>query len=261
MHTDLSLPFTATDSPLIQCLIRRIKKFHGECDHKPRQPITLSVLTNILSHLNTEKAGYSTIYAACCITYAGLLCCREFTLKSAKSNFSPETQLSTASVKFFPSYEDAESVSIFIPASKTDPFRKGVTIQLASTPGKATCPVATLKQLFQGFHTADQEKPLFPAPDHPSKSLSQSFFISTICKALSNAGYDPSLFASHSFCQGGTSAAATAGCSDYEIQLLGCWHSDAYKLYIKVEPSRLLYISSSLHWAHSNHTSYIPLDL
>ncbi len=64
MHTDLSLPFTATDSPLIQCLIRRIKKFHGECDHKPRQPITLSVLTDILSHLNTEKAGYSTIYAA-----------------------------------------------------------------------------------------------------------------------------------------------------------------------------------------------------
>ncbi|KAK0224932.1 hypothetical protein EDD85DRAFT_778061 [Armillaria nabsnona] len=49
-------------------------------------------------------------------------------LKIAKATFSAETYLSRASVQFSPSYENTESASIFIPASKTDPFCKGVTI-------------------------------------------------------------------------------------------------------------------------------------
>ncbi|KAI0077821.1 hypothetical protein K474DRAFT_1707003 [Panus rudis PR-1116 ss-1] len=37
--------------------------------------------------------------------------------------------------------------------------------------------------------------------------------------------------------------------SDYEIQQLGRWRSDAYKLYIDVPKDRILHLSTRLHWA------------
>ncbi|PBK85582.1 hypothetical protein ARMGADRAFT_941819, partial [Armillaria gallica] len=63
------------------------------------------------------------------------------------------------------------------------------------------CPVATLKSLFTESDrtTCDPAFPLFPSPDDPTKPITWSFFISTIHEALSAAGYDPSLFAGHSF--------------------------------------------------------------
>ena len=44
-------------------------------------------------------------------------------------------------------------------------------------------------------------------------------------------------------------SAASVGYSDYEIQLLGRWRSDAYKLYLDVPRDRILHLSSSLHVA------------
>lgn len=48
---------------------------------------------------------------------------------------------------------------------------------------------------------------------------------------------------------------------DHEIQMLGRWLSDTYKLYIEMDPALMLHISSSLYWAHSHSTSYVPPDL
>ncbi|KAK0471864.1 hypothetical protein IW261DRAFT_1344115, partial [Armillaria novae-zelandiae] len=208
MHTDLNLSFTATDSPIIQRVIRGIKRFHGEKDRKPKQPITLPVLQDILAHLQPRiKPGHLVVYAACCIAFSG------------------------------------------------------VSVRLAAAPGRPSCPIAALKALFPNGTTSDPTIPLFPSLDDQSKPISHTFFISAIREALSATGYDPSLFAGHSFRRGGASAAAAAGYSDHKIQMLGQWLSDTYKLYIEADPARILYISSSLHWAHSTSTSYVPPDL
>ena len=63
------------------------------------------------------------------------------------------------------------------------------------------------------------------------------------------AGFNASLFSGHSFRRGAASAAADAGLTEYEIQLLGRWRSDAYKLYIESSRSRILNLSARLHWA------------
>ncbi|KAI0820425.1 hypothetical protein BC628DRAFT_1276145, partial [Trametes gibbosa] len=73
-----------------------------------------------------------------------------------------------------------------LPASKTDPFRKGVSILVAA------------------------------APD----------------TRLTALGLDSSKYSGHSFRRGAATSAAAVGYADHEIQLLGRWRSDAYKLYI-----------------------------
>ncbi|KAG7444088.1 uncharacterized protein BT62DRAFT_873964, partial [Guyanagaster necrorhizus] len=57
-------------------------------------------------------------------------------------------------------------------------------------------------------------------------------FIQTLKTCLTVLGIDLLKFSGHSFHCSAASSAAITGFSDYEIQLLGCWHSDAYKLYI-----------------------------
>ncbi|KAK0438685.1 uncharacterized protein EV420DRAFT_1651349 [Desarmillaria tabescens] len=222
MHTDLDIPFSATESPILQHVIHGIKRFHREKDHKPKQPITLSVLKDILAQLKPETTpGHKVVYAACCVAFTGLLQCGEFTAKSVDKKFSLTFQLLQASVQFLPSFEATEQVILFLSASKTDPFHKGISICLTTAPRKLTCPVAALKSLFtESDGTAHNSAwPLFPSPDDPTKPITWSFFISTICKALSAAGYNPSLFAGHSFRCGGASTAAAAGCSDVSHQL------------------------------------------
>ncbi|KAF9440598.1 hypothetical protein P691DRAFT_793181 [Macrolepiota fuliginosa MF-IS2] len=123
--------------------------------------------------------------AATTITGAGFLRCCKFT---------------TTCLSFHPSISDPNHIQLELPASKTDPFCKGVSILIAKapTPLDNTCP-----------------------------------------------------YSGHSFCQGTTSTAAAVRYADHEIQLLGRWHSDAFKLYIDVPKDRILSLSSCLHVATS----------
>jgi hypothetical protein len=74
--------------------------------------------------------------------------------------------------------------------------------------------------------------------------------VKSIRTALLSAGINPANFAGHSFRRGAASQAAAAGCADHEIQLLGRWRSDAYKLYIDMDIRRLLHVSKLLHMGH-----------
>ncbi|KZP17753.1 hypothetical protein FIBSPDRAFT_972611 [Athelia psychrophila] len=111
MHTDMDLPFTACESPLVQRLIRGIKRYHGEKNRKPKQPITLPVLHDILQRLT---AG-TTEYAACCLAYAGLLRCGEFTAQKTSTAFDPAVHLSRNSIQFRPSLENATHIVLTLP--------------------------------------------------------------------------------------------------------------------------------------------------
>lgn len=69
MHTDMDLPFTVCKSLLVQRLICGIKRYHREKDRKPKQPITLPVLLEILQCLTPGTNEYT----ACCLAYTSLL--------------------------------------------------------------------------------------------------------------------------------------------------------------------------------------------
>ncbi|KAF7296793.1 Integrase/recombinase xerD like protein [Mycena indigotica] len=237
LHVDADLPFTACESPVVQRLIRGIKRFHGEKDRKPVLPITRSILTRILAQLRPGAVpGHSTLYAAFCLGYAGFLRSGEITSGNGKD---ASLNLTRNNVQFLPNFEHAEYIQLTLPSSKTDPFRKGVTLTIAAVPGEPTCPVTALKRL-------------------DGKPLHYKTFVTGLREALSAAGINPSGYAGHSLRRGAATEAAAAGCNDYEIQLLGRWRSDAYKLYIENPLSRIIALSRQLHMAHTHTIPFEP---
>jgi len=254
LHTDCDIPFTACDSPIVNRLIRGIKAYHGEHDRQPVQPIILPILVSLLAQLKPGVSpGHTVIYAACCLAYSGLLRCGEFT--TGKGSHNPSLKLSRQHVQFLPSFKNPTHILLTLPASKTDPFRKGITITIAAVPSRPTCPVSALKALFLELPDRAPTAPLFEEVD--GKPLSYKFFVNSIRTALELAGLNPKNYAGHSFRRGAASSAAAAGYSDYEIQLLGRWRSDAYKLYIETNHQRILHLSSLLHM---DQTQYVPFE-
>jgi len=94
-------------------------------------------------------------------------------------------------------------------------------------PGTQTCPVNALKNLFH-YPQQPPELPLFCQED--GSPLLHGQFIAWVRLALAKAGYDLSKFVGHSFHTGAALSAVAAGFNDHEIQLLGRWCSDSYKL-------------------------------
>ncbi|KAJ7733397.1 DNA breaking-rejoining enzyme, partial [Mycena maculata] len=187
------------------------------------------------------------------LAYAGLLRSDEITAGSGKSDAS--LNLTRDAVQFFPDFETCTHMVLTLPGSKSDPFRKGVSLTIAAAPGHASCPVTAVKKLFVEFPRPGSA-PLFEGLD--GKPLHYKVFVAGIRTALTAAGIYPSGFVGHSFRRGAASEAAAAGYSDYEIQLLGRWRSDSYKLYIENSPSRILYLSYQLHLAHPHSVPFEP---
>jgi len=48
-HMDAGLSFSACEFPMLQNIIRGIKRYIGECEHTPKLPITHNVLMSILA--------------------------------------------------------------------------------------------------------------------------------------------------------------------------------------------------------------------
>ena len=107
--------------------------------------------------------------------------------------------------------------------SKTDPFRRGVSIFLGKTDSDL-CPVAALLSYLAKRGLAPG--PLFRFDEgHP---LTRLALVSEVRAALTVAGIDPAPYSGHSFRIGAATSAAAAGVEDAVIKTLGRWRSDAY---------------------------------
>src|SRR5882724_6981822 len=218
----------------------------GERERSPKLPITHDVLTCKLasaSHLNLS--GRLNFEAATTTAFSGFLRCREFTMHSGR-NFDPSIHLTRSSMEFILSIMALSHVVLTVPASKTDPFRKGIAITITRTPGAHTCTVAALKNLYE-YIEWPPESPLFTQDD--GAPLSRNSFIGLLRSSLTRAGFNVSKFSGHSFRHSAASSAMAVGFNDYKIQLLGRWYSNSYKLHIDNSQARLLSLSSRLHWA------------
>lgn len=256
MHVDADLPFAACEAPIVQRLIRGIKRYHGERPAKPKLPITISVLRLLLPHIPDQSIPANTVlFAACCVAYSGLLRCGEFTVRKRGEQFNTALHLARGSVQLLPSPDAPSHAVLTLPASKTDPFRSGVSITLAAALDQPSCPIRALQRMFTAI-PRNADTPLFEGLD--GAPLHRDDFIKGIRSALSLAGYKSSDYSGHSFRRGAATSAAAAGYSSHEIQLLGRWRSDAYKLYIDTDPSRILHLNRSLHWVHPQPTAFEP---
>lgn len=175
LHIDPDLPFLVCESPLSQRLIRGIKQYHGKRDCNPKLPITMPILLRILEHLIGTSGDNVVLRGNFTLAFAGFLCCRECTLKNGEC-FDPAIHLTQSAVVFFPDMDSTTHVEVTLPASKRDPFQKGVCIILAAAPGCATCPMDALRIMFRASAVAAPDSPLF-CKAGTNKPLRRPFFI------------------------------------------------------------------------------------
>jgi hypothetical protein len=134
------------------------------------------------------------------------------------------TKLTRSDVTFD---ENSEYVILRLKCSKTDLDHKGVEIILAATHDQI-CPVTALRNLF----LLDPQPPTAPLFRFDSRAFDYNLFVDTLRNRLKNIGDQRSLcYSGHSFRRGVAQHAADNGILDGDIQRLGRWSSDAFKLY------------------------------
>ena len=184
----------------------------GEHENTPKLPIMHDMLMSILaSAAHSNLSSRVNFEAAVTTAFSWFLRCGEFMIQTGKA-FDPSVHIMRSSVQFMPSITIPLHVIIIIPSSKTDPFRKGVAITIASAPGACTCTVATLKALFE-FVGQLSESPLYMQDN--GTPLSWGFLISQVRAGLTCMGFKASKFSGHSFCHGMASSAAAVSFNNY----------------------------------------------
>ena len=153
--------------------------------------------------------------------WAGEVCC------PSASDYDPTWHLCVSDMAL-DSHLAPTRLFITIKASKTDPFRQGVTITLGKT-GQQLCPMSAI--LLYVAMRGDDPGPLFRFAD--GSFLMRGKFVSEVRQRLMAAKIDPAPYSGHSFRIGAATTAARAGMDATMIQTLGRWKSSACHLYIK----------------------------
>ena len=171
-----------------------------------------------------------------CLTY----CHRHLSL----FRLSPMWEFTCQSKEFDPSYNlkwsDVRNLGpngfeLNLPASKTDPFRKGVLIPYFAN-ASTICPVKAMAT-YRNLHRLRQ-----PHRDAPllvtqlGAPLTRTFFLEKLAIMTDRLHYPPGRYSGHSFRSGAATTAAARQVPDHLIKTLGRWQSDCYNRYIKVSP-------------------------
>lgn len=225
----------STGLPLyrLQNVLRGIRKSQSGHGPRLRLPITAAILSQL--HQLLERGFFSSyldtlLKAAFSLAFFGFLRCGEFTTTLGK--FDPLHHLCYGDVSFLPGQGSPE-MHLRLKASKTDPYRMGCTLRYFKT-NATLCPVQTMLDYLQlrqsQPRTPHLTDPLFTLPDHTP--LSRHTLVSMLRSLLLRLGYDPNLFAGHSFRKGAATSAAEAHLPDHLIKVMGRWSSDCYQRYI-----------------------------
>ena len=212
-------------------LVLRAVKRRGKPPRK-RSPITAELLARIGALVDSARPDDVRFWAAATSAFFGFLRVSEFTVDR---NFDAASDLSFDALRF-----SHDAAHLTLKASKTDPFRLGVSVHLGAT-GRAVCPVSALKQFL--FLRGTAPGPLFA--DAFGSPPSRSWFVGTLSRFLARLGVVGD-FTAHSFRIGAATTAAERGVPDHLIKVLGRWSSDAYRVYIRTSERRVCALSRTL---------------
>lgn len=220
---------------------KRSQAIAGTANPRHRLPITSAIMRSLKRAWELRGVNFDTamLWAACCTCFFGFLRSGEATVPS-QAAVDPSVHLAVSDVSLS-SQSNPSAVIINIKASKTDPFRQGVSIYLGRT-DKDLCPVGAilcyiaLRGLSPG--------PLFLFQN--GQFLTRAALVREIRQALQSVGIEASAYSGHSFRIGAATSAAAAGVEDALIKILGRWKSSAYMQYVRIPRESLSSISSVL---------------
>lgn len=224
----------------LQYILRGIKRYQVQ-NPKPRLPIRkehLQDFYNLLQPFTHTNYDNKMIWAAMCLAFFGFLRTSEFTVSQ---QFQQSEHLGLDDLAFFPSLEAPTHMSLTIKCSKTDPFRKGITLTLGTTESNV-CAVKALKHYlpFRGKSPG----PLFQFSN--GRPLTRALFVKELHQLLAFSGHNSNHYNGHSFRIGAATSAAANGLPTWLIKDLGRWTSDCYERYIRTPTETLINASKRL---------------
>ena len=226
--------------PQLEYVLKGVKKATPASSRR-RLPITPDILLRLRQvwQQDPKPRNAKMLWAASCLCFFGFLRSGEIVSPSEK-NFDPLAHLCFSDIRV-DSHSSPSYLQVTIKASKTDPFRQGVTLFIGVS-GGTLCPVSAVLNYMVA--RGSSPGPLFTWDD--GRYLTRESFVARVRSALSAAGYRGKDYAGHSFRIGATTTASRCGVQDSLIKTLGRWESAAYTRYIKTAPEVLCNVSKTL---------------
>ena len=240
LHIINGFPLELTKFLRLQLLVRGIKRVQGNTV-RPRRPITLQHLKlfhALLNIANTCNPDSLMLWASMTLAFFGFLRLSELT---CNGSFDQYVHLAPDDISFFPNQHAVIHMIVRIKASKTDPFRTGITITVGKTDSHI-CPVSAMLNYLS--IRPSTTGPLFIYAS--GRSLSKSLLISETRQLLAKGGLREEEFAGHSFRIGAATSAAAANTPAWLIKVMGRWSSDCFERYIHTPASVLAQVSKQL---------------
>lgn len=219
--------------PQLEYVLKGAKKATPESSRR-RLPITPRILLALKQVWHKLPSGRDAqmLWAAACLCFSGFLRSGEATCPS-ESEFDPDSHLAFSDVAV-DNRDRPTALQVTLKASKTDPYRRGVTLHIGVA-GGPLCPVAAVLNYMVARGCS--EGPLFIWED--GKFLTRESFVTSMRAALTQAGFVAKDYAGHSFRVGAATTAAQRGVQDSLLKTLGRWKSSAYTRYIRTPPEVL----------------------
>ena len=226
--------------PQLEYLFKGIKR-STPLSTRARLPITPQMLRDMKKVWQRAPIGHheKLMWAAACLCFFGFLRSGEVVMLSERE-YDPDVHLCYQDIKV-DSHQSPTYLQVTLKASKTDPFRQGVTVYVGATQSNIF-PVAAVLSFM--VTRGDTSGPLFREED--GKYLTRANFVAGVRSALREAGYPAEKYAGHSFRIGAATAAGKCGIQDSLIKTLGRWESSAYTSYIRTPPETLYEVSRKL---------------
>ncbi len=214
-------------------LVQAMKRKLGLGKRRERLPITVDVLVAFRNCMDMSRADHAMLWAMFTTAFLGVLRSGELAPKSLTVT---QAVPRIASIAFTGSGRD-EYMSFKLVVSKSDPFRRTVTVHIGKT-GHTVCAVAAMKHWLSFRGKAACDDYLFVHADGQPFLYNDLLFIIKSLATIAGVP-SPEKYSGHSFRSGGATALANAGVPLYRIKLMGRWLSDAYELYVRTEPTTL----------------------
>ena len=226
--------------PKLEYVLKGAKK-KTPASVRQRLPITPQILLKLKQvwQKNPAKRDAQMLWAAACLCFFGFLRSGEVVAPSDRT-YDAQSHLCFDDIQV-DNRASPKLIQVRIKASKTDPFRHGVTLHIGAANGPL-CPVAAVLSYMVARGSA--AGPLFTWAD--GRYLTRDKFVSRVRAALETAGLVAKNFAGHSFRIGAATTAARCGIQDALIKTLGRWESSAYTRYIRTAPEVLCKVSRTL---------------
>jgi len=225
----------------LEYVLKGMKRTAGGHPSRTRLLITPTILRRLGVVWTAHQRPFDAamLWAAACMCFFGFLRSGEVVVPS-DATFDPTWHLAYGDVKV-DNVKAPRVLEVRIKASKTDPFRKGVSIYLGTT-GCDLCPVAAIL----GYMVCRGPSPgaFFQFKD--GKLLTRERLVTKLREALGQSGMNADAYAGHSFRVGAATTAAQQGIPDSLIKTLGRWKSIAYQEYIRTPRATLCSVSRTL---------------